>query len=224
NFHWSGSDDNMRVNAAYVWEQSVAPVNITFVQSTTFAGSSFPADKLDHAFVSESGPTWTAGTTPLGKRIRDFVFDDKGNVVSTRPFVEYTGTGYATVAALGAGPDGLYFSDLFPEQGNPTEHDAHIYRVRHVGRVSIAAAVTDDALRTVQFVANVDVPEAKSVSWDFGDGTISTEENPLHAFPGNGPYDVRVSVVGAENVAVEDSKRVQFPDVAGTGLVATYSD
>ena len=224
NFQWSGSNDDMRANAAYNWEQSVAPVNIAFVQSATFGGSGFPAEKLDHAFVSESGPTWVAGTTPFGKRIREFAFNDAGRVTATRPFAEYTGPGYATVAALAAGPDGLYFSDLFPDEGSPIEHEAHVYRIRRAGRVFIAAAVTDDATRTVQFVADTDMPGAKIAIWDFGDGTTSAEDNPLHTFDGNGPYDVKVSVTGAQNVTVEDSKRVQFPDAPGSGLVAIYRD
>src|SRR5262249_27170230 len=54
NFRWAGSDDDMRANAAYNWESSVAPVNMAFVQSATFGGSGFGADKLDHGFVTES--------------------------------------------------------------------------------------------------------------------------------------------------------------------------
>src|SRR5262249_26017612 len=59
---------------------------------------------------------------------------------------------------------------------------------------------------------------------DFGDGSTSGEDNPIHTFPGIGPYDVRVSVVGTQNDSVEDSKRVQFPGNDGTGLTAIYSD
>jgi glucose/arabinose dehydrogenase len=224
NFQWNGSDDNMRVNAAYNWEPSVAPVNIAFVQESTFGGSGFLADKFDHAFVTESGPTWVAGVTELGKRIREFAFDPAGRVTSTHPFLEYTGTGYATVAALAAGPDGLYFSDLFPDQGTPIEHEAHVYRIRRAGRVSIAAAVTNDATHTVQFVGNVNVPGASTVYWDFGDGTTSSEPNPEHTFAGKGPYDVKLSVIGSDSVVVDDTKRVQFPDLPGSGLVAIYTD
>ena len=219
NFRWNGSDDDMRANAAYNWESSVAPVNIAFVQPATFGGSGFAADKLDHAFVSESGPTFVPGTTELGKRIREFALDAAGHVTATHSFLEYTGTGYATVAALAAGPDGLYFSDLFPDQASPIDHEAHVYRIRRAGSVSIKAGVTDEVTRTVEFVVVINVPGANRITWDFGDGTSSAEESPVHTFGGNGPYDVKVSVGG-----VEDTKRVQFPDVRGTGLVALYSD
>lgn len=35
-------------------------------------------------------------------------------------------------------------------------------------------------------------------SWDFDDGTTSTEANPVHAFPGNGSHHVSLSVVDTQ--------------------------
>ena len=224
NYQWSGSDDDMRVNAAYNWSPSVAPVNIAFIQGATFAGSGFADGKSDHAFVSESGPTWVSGTTPLGKRIREFAFDRSGNVVSSQPFLEYAGTGNATVAALAAGPDGLYFSDLFPEQGSPIDHGANIYRVRYVGRVIIGADVSNPGTKTVRFSSTITVPDYTNLTWDFGDGSTSNAANPEHSFPGNGPYNVKLSVIGAKQLVVDDYTRVQFPRVLGAGLTAIYSD
>ena len=223
-YQWSGSDEDMLTYALYNWAPSVAPVNIAFIQNATFGGSGFPAEKNDHAFVSESGPTWTAGQTQNGKRIREFAFDDGGKVVSAQPLLEYSGTGYSTVAALAAGPDGLYFSDLYPEQGSPIGHSANIYRVSYVGRVAIGAEVADQPARIVRFFSVVTVPGATNLTWMFGDGSSSTEANPVHSFPANGPYDVRLSVTSAGQQVVDDYTRVQFPDVPGAGLVATYSD
>ncbi len=223
-YQWDGTDESMLANAAYNWTPSVAPVNITFVQKETFDGSDFPAEKQDHAFVSESGPTWVQGQTLDGKRIREFVFDAAGNVLSTKPFVEYNGTGFATVAALTAGPDGLYFSDLFPEQGSPIGHSANIYRISYSGTVAIGAEVTDAAARSVRFSSTVTVPGATNLTWMFGDGSSSKEANPVHVFPSNGPFEVKLSVTGASNQVIDNYTRVQFPDAPGVGLVATYSD
>jgi glucose/arabinose dehydrogenase len=223
-YGWSGDNDDMRIHAAYNWDESVAPVNIAFVQPETFQGSGFPAEKHDHAFVSESGPTYIEGTTPNGKRIREFAFDAAGNVTSTTPFVEYTGIGHATVAALAAGPDGLYFSDLYPDNGNPTDHGANIYRIRFVGQVSIGATVAENAVRTIQFSPAVTVPDYKSLQWDFGDGSTSADLEPQHTFPGNGPYDVTLRITTAQGTIVDDYKRVQFPETPGVGLAAIYRD
>ena len=106
-------------------ESGHAPVNITFVQSQTFGGSQFPASKFDHAFVSESGPTYALGQQSNGKQISEFKLDANGNVVgSPTTFVQYVGTGRATVAGLVAGPDGLYFTELYKDQNVVTPIDA----------------------------------------------------------------------------------------------------
>jgi glucose/arabinose dehydrogenase len=223
-YHWDGSDESMSVNAAYTWSPSVAPVNIAFVQDATLGGSGFPESRKDHAFVSESGPTWVAGQTPDGKRIREFAFDAGGHVTESEPFVEYAGTGYSTVAAVAAGPDGLYFSDLFPAQGSPIGHGASVYRVTYAGAVSIGANVMDQRARTVRFSSGVTVPGARNLSWSFGDGTNSSEPGPIHTFSSNGPFEVRLSVTNAAQQVIDSYTRVQFPDAPGAGLVATYSD
>jgi hypothetical protein len=88
---------------------------------------------MDHAFVTESGPTYAEGQQSLGKRISEFVLDAQGNVVSGPvPFVEYVGDGYATAVALAAGPDGLYFSELYRDLATtgPTASGGRILRIR----------------------------------------------------------------------------------------------
>ena len=84
----------MTINAIYNWNPAHAPVNITFVQPATFAGSQFPAAMMDHAFVSESGPTYAAGPQANGKRIVEFVLDANGNRLSgPTTLIQYSGTG-----------------------------------------------------------------------------------------------------------------------------------
>ncbi len=135
NYGWNGSDASMLINAIYNWNPAHAPVNIAFTQMDTFAGSQFPAGKMDHVFVSESGPTYAAGPQANGKRIVEFVLDAAGNRLSgPTSFVEYTGTGRGTVVGLAAGPDGLYFTELYKDLGaaSPTDAGARIFRVRYV--------------------------------------------------------------------------------------------
>ncbi len=135
NYGWNGSDASMSINAIYNWQPSTAPVNITFVQRETFLGSALPADMMDHAFVSESGTTYAQGPQANGKRLTEFVLDANGQHVSgPTPLVEYIGSGRSSVVALAAGPDGLYFSELYEETGDngPTAAGARIFRVRYV--------------------------------------------------------------------------------------------
>lgn len=50
--------------------------------------------------------------------------------------------------------------------------------------------------------------EVKSVSWDFGDGTTSGENNPMHAFTTTGTYTVAVTVTYVNNTTESGSLTV----------------
>lgn len=135
NYGWNNTDQSLAINAIYNWSPAHAPVNIAFVQSATFAGSEFPSGKLDHAFVSESGPTYATGPQALGKRIVEFTLDANGNrLAGPTPLVEYTGVGQGSVVGLAAGPDGLYFTELYKDENavTPIDAGARIFRVRYL--------------------------------------------------------------------------------------------
>lgn len=131
NYLWDGSDASMANYAIYNWNPAHGPVNLAFVQASTFGGSGFPASSLGHAFVSESGPTYATGLQAQGKRITEWSLDANGGLVSGPiPFLEYAGIGKATVCALEAGPDGLYMSELYYDKGfNPMTPGARILRI-----------------------------------------------------------------------------------------------
>jgi glucose/arabinose dehydrogenase len=135
NYLWDGTEASMGSGALYNWNPAHAPVNVVFVQSTVFAGSGYPGGMMDHAFVSESGPTYATGPQADGKRLVEFVLDGAGNRLSgPSSFVVYTGTGKATAVGLAAGPDGLYFTDLYKDAGGAaTDAGANVLRVRYTG-------------------------------------------------------------------------------------------
>jgi len=134
-YGWAGQDNHMLIGALHTWSPSTAPVNLAWIEPQRFSGSEFPVDKWHHAFVTESGPTWAAGPQARGKRITEFEIDFNGNRVSgPTPLIQYAGTGRATVAGLAAGPDGLYFTDLYADQSaNPIAVGANVLRVRWRG-------------------------------------------------------------------------------------------
>jgi glucose/arabinose dehydrogenase len=136
NYLYDGSDNSMYNFALYNWVPAHGPVNITFIESAVFGGSGFPPDKFGHAFVSESGPTWADGPQELGKRVVEFAIDSSGTLVSgPTSIVEYAGSGRGSVVAIAAGPDGLYFSDMYKDLNydGPTDFGANIWRLRYVG-------------------------------------------------------------------------------------------
>ncbi|HLM27171.1 MAG TPA: PQQ-dependent sugar dehydrogenase [Thermoleophilaceae bacterium] len=91
-FGWDGSNATMSNFALYNWSPPHAPVNIAFVEPQTSVGS-FPSDKMGHAFVTESGPTWASGPQELGKRIVELAPRGGRSFTGTKPeeVVEYTG-------------------------------------------------------------------------------------------------------------------------------------
>jgi glucose/arabinose dehydrogenase/PKD repeat protein len=204
NYGWNGSEASMTTNATYVWYQPTAPVDLAFVQPETFSGSQYPAAFQDWAFVTESGPTWAAGDVANGKRIVRFKVDANGDLVEGPiPFIEYKGLGRATTAGIAAGPDGLYFSELYPDTNmqNPTAAGARILRVRYVGVSGGSANFTTDTRvglnnLAVQFTDTSNVGGAHTWEWDFGDGTQSNAQNPQHTYTTPGVYDVRLTVTG----------------------------
>lgn len=206
NYLWDGTDASMSNFAAYGWLPSSAPVNIAFIQSSTFSSSGFPAEKLDHAFVTESGPTYAPGPQGLGKRISEFVLDGAGGLVSGPvPLIEYIGAGRATVSAIAAGPDGLYFADLYKDFGaaSPTERGANVFRIRYTGVADFSADTTSVvAGEAVTFEDRSDVPAPAAWHWDFGDGTTSDERDPVHPYEFGGTFDVRLMVTGAGGQAI----------------------
>lgn len=130
---WDGTNDSIRTNAQYVWEPSHAPVNVDFTEPGRFHASGFPEEKYGHAFVSESGPTYATGPQDRGKRIVEFGFGSDGSVTGPRTLVEYSGSGKSTVVGLASGPNGIYFTSLYPDDpgAGPTGAQAGLYRVRY---------------------------------------------------------------------------------------------
>jgi len=57
---------------------------------------------------------------------------------------------------------------------------------------------------------------AESYSWDFGDGTTSTEKDPIHIFPAEGTYDVTLTITNTANVERSITKAVPIGGVKPT--------
>ncbi|MBW3670539.1 MAG: PQQ-dependent sugar dehydrogenase, partial [Acidobacteria bacterium] len=227
-YGWEGDDENMFVGALYNWTEApaAAPVNIAFVQPATFGGSGFPAWKQDTAYVTESGPTWATGQPAVGKRIGEFVITAAGELGGVRrTFVQYTGTGKSTVAALAAGPGGLYFSDLYQddELESPVAAGAKIFRVRYSGSPSFQAVLDSGAggCGPAHFRDTSGIPGIERWNWRFGDGSTSSDQNPTHQFDQCGPHLVELRVKGPEGER-EKSVVIDVGPYDGIGLRAEY--
>jgi PKD repeat protein len=217
-YGWEGPDETMLIGALYNWFPPAAPVSLAWVQPETFGGSGFPASQMGRAFVTLSGPTWASGPIDYAKRIVALELDEDGLLVSgPTPVVVYDGLGKATAGGMAAGPDGLYFTDIYRDLGYafPTDVGAQVLRVRFVGAADFTADVRHGpAPLTVQLTDTSTVPGATGWAWDFGDGTSSTEQHPVHTWDADGRYDVRLRVTGPAGISV--LRREQYVRVSST--------
>lgn len=207
NYLWDGSDASMANFALYNWNPSSGPVNIAFIQSQTFGGSGFPATFYGRGFVTESGATWGTGPQTIGKKISYFFIDATGGT-ATPPvtLVEYNGSGKATTAGIAAGPDGLYFTDLYKDVGyvSPIDAGANVMRIRFVGEAAFVATPTTATVAplNVSFTDTSNVVGASAWHWSFGDGGTSHDRHPSHTYTAPGKYTVRLTVTGTNGPVV----------------------
>ena len=234
NFNIAWSPTGTFENGAPDWEPSPAPVNMTFVQGSAFNGSHFPASKQGHAFVALSGSTHGLGASSRGDSIQEWVlYNDGTRRVSAaneppnpRLLVRYGGTGYSTAAAIAAGPNGLYFSTLYPEV-NPdaTAPGAKVLRVVYVGVADFGVSpASGPAPLSVTFTDRSDVPAATTYLWDFGDGTTSHEQNPTHTYAATGRYTVKLVVTGVNGDVEVTRSNVVNATAPAAPLVAAAAE
>ena len=126
-YGWNLTSPDLTIGALYLWNPTVSPVGMDFGDKT-----SFPSEYRSRLFVGLAGGPYDLGHLLLTKKIQQFDLDNAGNVVSTSTFLDYVGAGRATVIGVAAGPDGLYFTDLFGENGFDQfgQTHANVYRIR----------------------------------------------------------------------------------------------
>jgi glucose/arabinose dehydrogenase len=129
NFGWDGTDPSLVDSALYNWNPSVAPRQIAFVEPTLFAGSGFPNEYQELAYVTQSGGTGMGDS--MHKAITEWTLASGGELLDgPRAVAIYRGSGAAAPTALAAGPDGLYFSDFSPEDpSDPEGQGASVLRL-----------------------------------------------------------------------------------------------
>ena len=112
----------------HLWPSTVAPTALVFNKG----GNSFPADTVGDTYVALSGSTYSQGGDPISKRIVKFDVGPDGEELGNETLVRYTGTGFGAPIGLAFGEDGLYFTDIYGEDGFTSYGETHgnIFLVR----------------------------------------------------------------------------------------------
>jgi len=146
-----GWPNTLTAAAIKLWNPPVAPTAVAFCD-----GAGFPDSLQGWLFVGLSGPTYQLGQTNHGKRIEMFSLAEDGSIISEQVFLNYTGSGRATVVGLAFGPDGLYFTDLYGEDGFDTNGmtQANVYRIFY----DSSTKVRDESATPAQFTLRQNYP------------------------------------------------------------------
>jgi PKD repeat protein len=162
-----------------------------------YHGSQFPAQYRGSYFFADYAQNW----------IRRLTFDASGNVSGTFNFEPPNGAvdgPYGDIVYLTEGPDGaLYYVDLGYSDTTGQTGVSKIRRIRFISdnappTVSAAASPTEgSAPLTVSFSsAGSRDPEGQPLTyrWTFGDGTVSTQANPVHTYADAGQFTALLTV------------------------------
>ena len=120
NYGWPKS---MRQNSIFWWEFTQAPTALAFAQN-----KEFPEKFDDQLFVNLFGGAYIKGRSVKGKKMVKIQLNRNDKVVSYDEFITYIGDGPASPCGLAFGPGGLYFTDLFGENGK-----GNIYKIKAKG-------------------------------------------------------------------------------------------
>ena len=219
NYGWDGTDQSMVTEALYVWpEAHWSPVGLTFVEGAA-AAAALPWDKQGHLFVAAAGPVYAEGPQPRGKAIQEFRLNSDGTIAGQPAvFAHYTGEGRGSIADLKLQPDGLYFTDLFRDDGDggPAAPGGKVWRIRHTGQASFTPSLTTGpAPLTVNFTETSTFRRTVTWTWDFGDGATTTNAGPSHTFTRPGRYAVSLTLTAADGTTSEALTLITVTDSTG---------
>jgi len=58
-------------------------------------------------------------------------------------------------------------------------------------------------------------------SWDFGDGSISGQQNPVHIFPDSGSYAVNLEIISSDGCSATSEQNVELMEVPDADFLFT---
>jgi glucose/arabinose dehydrogenase len=170
-----------------------------------YRGSQYPAQYYGSYFFADYTQNW----------IRRLTFDASGNVNGTFNFEPPDGSvdgPFGDIVFLTEGPEGaLYYVDLGYSDTTGQSGISKIRRIRFIPDnlpptvVAVASPMQGLPPLTVNFSsAGSADPEGQPLTyaWTFGDGTVSTQANPVHVYAQAGQYTARVT---ASDGAIETS-------------------
>lgn len=179
-----------------------------------YDGNDFPSEWKDTYFFGDYGGS--------GQWIRAVRFDANWNPVEIKPFVDNAG---AVVFITTDRNQGSIYYVRYPNQVrkvsyNPTGNQEPI-------AVADATNTSGNSPLTIQFIGDRSYdPELTtlSYSWNFGDGSTSTDANPSHTFTASGNFTYNVTLTVTDQGGASGSTTIpvylnnQAPQILSTSI------
>lgn len=192
------------------------------VAGFVYHGTQFPSEYQGSFFFADYTQNW----------IKRLTFDANGKVTGVINFEPQDGSvdgPYGDIVYLTEGPEGaLYYLDLGYSDISGTFGVSKIRRISFIDSnlPPVASASASPAQGPTPLAVNFSSagssdPEGQplSYSWNFGDGTTSTEANPSHIYTVAGPYQARLTVSDGTNATLSTPIAI----TVGTRPVATIT-
>ena len=206
NYGWPQSEGACTANCTGVTDPIYAynhdGLSSAITGGPVYQGNDFPAEYQGDYFFGDYARGF----------IRNLNFDANGNVTSMETFDDTAGS----VVDLKVHDDGsLYYITYWP---------AALYRISYQpeNQIPVAVATSDIDSGVEPLTINFSSagsydPEGESLTynWDFGDGSTSTDENPIKTYPNVGVYTVNLTVSDGVN------QNQAVPIVINVGLPPT---
>jgi glucose/arabinose dehydrogenase len=158
-----------------------------------YSGNLYPQMFQGNYFYADYSGNW----------IHRLILDANGNVISNATFA----TGISGPTCVEQGPDGMLYYVAF--------NSGQIRRIRFNGPVAVANATPSYGYSPlpVSFSSAGSTNSAGGTltySWNFGDGTTSTQANPSHTYTAAGVtnFNAVLTVTGASNLTSSASVRI----------------
>ncbi|MGH7196399.1 MAG: PQQ-dependent sugar dehydrogenase [Candidatus Saccharimonadales bacterium] len=199
NYGWPAAEGNCTacpyINPTYAYPHTPPPAKAGSISATmVYAGSNLPAQYQDKFFIGDYTLGW----------VKYLTFDaDYSTFISEHMFDPEAGT----IVQISQGPDqNIYQLNIYP---------GVLYKIAPSGGNRTPTAVA--TANPVAGLAPLDVtfssagsndPDGTPLtySWDFGDGTTSTEANPTKTYTINGTYNVVLTVSDGDKSATATVK------------------
>jgi glucose/arabinose dehydrogenase/PKD repeat protein len=205
NYGWPNAE-GPSTNPAYtnpVYSYTHSGHDSAVVGGFVYHGTQFPSSYEGSYFYADYAQHW----------IKRLTFDASGNLTGAFNFEPADGSPdgpFGDIVCLTEGPDGaLYYVDLGFQLGGNGAGTVHRISYVSTNQAPVAAAsatpTAGAAPLTVTFSsAGSHDPEGTplSYSWDFGDGTVSSDANPTHTYATRGVYQARLTVSDGVNSAI----------------------